>query len=1393
MPTPKSLRSAPANNFEDYTVVKFNVGKSLRSVHSNVWTKVTSLAPLPSATAIGYTSFINLPFSFPFNGLSIKRIILHSSGWIGLEDPASGYVIPNQLADDLIQSSYDYDPSYINNTTLSNILIAPWFTFNGAVAYSSIEEYGTTGMGFDETTKSLIRNGLSALPHNLDPDGGIKYTETLVENKRCFIVRWTVDVRCSTVHSPNFECVLYENGRIEFNYGKISFNTLYSFFAPNPERVFSGIFAPGSNKFRDLSDQPRYSRPVYELGGHVYNAAFSDGSDPYVTSLTYNDWPGEGTRITFLPPQLRKRDLPRKQSDNRFTIPSNFEPFNDKKSFVFSTKLVEFPSMLPRDIKVTNNDEIDVLLNFTGRPSKNTSITGNFPSYARQFDDRLGNLRENTNSSPFVEKNLYELDYASNDFYAAGSLIEDVGPGFDESLKNKKKLTYNFYVNHKTNLPVTSSTILYFNKNIGRFEAIAPSDLRNAAVDTFTSPSIPYDYRGFTPIGTFLASGSVYNQGSGSIGVNQFLIPEMVKSTGFNPGITYNAQNETYYVSQKYNKNITTHSQYDSEPGHVIEYTGDEPFLVEKIVVQLPIEYGPGWYADKTTARPLSGSTAVDLGGPALTVSLMNEVQVLSYVESISKVSANNTLLNYNYSPAQYTGFDGKTGTVRYRDIIASGSITHSGDIIASSSVGLIYGSDNQGYIDLVGFNAFGAKPAKVLQQNLFSGSITVELDAATSHGTLVCLSVTGSSAFWSTLVSREQISINNSTGTPGSVQNSIFYVNPIGRSKTGDEITGRSIFGKEFSVNLSENDKTLIKNPWYLSSQSDRSYFQSRILTRGSLIGSAIINREKTRKSPYLLTKGDRLILSISKTRPVSYVTSSYYDGRGHDISLSRGDLSITLYGTSLVENLSHNSAINNAIIGNTPVVDQFELYSNKSFYHTYTDHLMDGKMGRLWGSITYMPNLATPGVGFDLIPGNTRTRLSNPHYERFRIFSKTRGIEYLSPPYGEFISEERINYNFSNEYMLYAVPSNYNSTLYTRLETLGYLASYCGLQNTVTHTVDDSYVYDSLVPDINDINKVDTGTTFIKGINSPDSVGLGPFGARTQNLPVMLLDCSSRKLTTDAKAYVNNDWSKAFPFEERYENVQRIVRTKFKSRDTGTMAMSLRNTFPRFDNPLLKYDVDPINLSITGSSGLSTSERIVIATLVSSSSSDSRPFEYNEFQGQGWQLYEAATYFDSNKLLFGFGDVTYRMKDASGTYAGSTNLPKPLKDISPIAWVYVASDHVSTLAFEIRGWKYGLHSGNPRSSTYKFRRNSYGQLRDMLEQTYDTKMFSIAKNLPTTSPVQVQFIDPKDGGLTSPELTHSLNLSPEAASSTPYFDGQFRSRPDDPDVTLNTYVRYP
>ncbi len=105
------------------------------------------------------------------------------------------------------------------------------------------------------------------------------------------------------------------------------------------------------------------------------------------------------------------------------------------------------------------------------------------------------------------------------------------------------------------------------------------------------------------------------------------------------------------------------------------------------------------------------------------------------------------------------------------------------------------------------------------------------------------------------------------------------------------------------------------------------------------------------------------------------------------------------------------------------------------------------------------------------------------------------------------------------------------------------------------------------------------------------------------------------------------------------------------------------------------------------------------------------------------------------------------------------------------------------------IRGWKYGMYNGFPTTATCVFRRDRFGQPRDMLEQRIFTKLYDdrpegTKSALP--SPVQVSFLD-RSGNKTDPSYTLSSNLSFEATSSYPYSDGVARNRPEFDMSTLN------
>jgi hypothetical protein len=184
----------------------------------------------------------------------------------------------------------------------------------------------------------------------------------------------------------------------------------------------------------------------------------------------------------------------------------------------------------------------------------------------------------------------------------------------------------------------------------------------------------------------------------------------------------------------------------------------------------------------------------------------------------------------------------------------------------------------------------------------------------------------------------------------------------------------------------------------------------------------------------------------------------------------------------------------------------------------------------------------------------------------------------------------------------------------------------------------------------------------------------------------------------------------------------------------------------------------------------------------------------------------------------------------DTTGQKIGGNNYPKfrtvrldgrpnPTFSDSSIEVDYsknIYKSYIFGISPVIRGWKYGLYSGLPMNSKSIFRRERFGQFRDMLEQRQYTKFIKVS-----TSPVddeatsqglfnkqiqstltksseigalgpavaEVKFVRQRytvdDRGIgkiysesVDPLLTVSQNLSTEVTSSVPYVDGIARHR---------------
>jgi hypothetical protein len=254
---------------------------------------------------------------------------------------------------------------------------------------------------------------------------------------------------------------------------------------------------------------------------------------------------------------------------------------------------------------------------------------------------------------------------------------------------------------------------------------------------------------------------------------------------------------------------------------------------------------------------------------------------------------------------------------------------------------------------------------------------------------------------------------------------------------------------------------------------------------------------------------------------------------------------------------------------------------------------------------------------------------------------------------------------------------------------------------------------------------------------------------------------------------SYTNSIFRGSFPFEPKYAGIERTKRQ-------------------------ISYNAN-IDSSGNGLTDESICKKVVIYE------QNTREFLWtNGFSGQ--RLNE----LDASKILFGFGDRIERDSEIVGispptvVYFGTKYLP----DFRVYHDPGILSYCVSPI---IRGWKYGLFDGNPHYTSAVFRRDRYGQFRDMLEQRQivffvkdpGNSMYFYPDNFTSDEPpavqkgtnesleelsadhtVYIKFIKQKviNNKLVniavSPDLTWSSNLSMYATSSLPYYDGIAKNR---------------
>lgn len=387
-----------------------------------------------------------------------------------------------------------------------------------------------------------------------------------------------------------------------------------------------------------------------------------------------------------------------------------FKAFNDTDTLLYTSQNASYPTLLPVTRISSSQTEITSTIN---------AVTTIRKGVGDQF--LIIGEEEDSERLPFNESFLPEQSQ-TGDFFLTGTKPAGSSIGFSSRLASKTQIKFEFDIDSPITMNANTASILYYNKDVKTFNLAGGSDSLTApgASDMDTSAMLGRDAKLFGPFGLPVASSSFPNAGTSVLQV-------------LDEGLVF-VQTQS----------VTLNSNFAATNAQLIPLSGvlNSPFLLESVVIELPVSSSDGWFNDTTKIVKQSATTVSDAGGPAVTVGLMNQF-------------ANNK-----------------------RDIILSASIIPIGDTGSAAFQG------SNGQSSPTRFESFSTANAVVNATG--EQKVTIAAKPTIANYVVTLGGILGAG-----------------TAFDGSF---FGEVSPFGRSMHPNEPSARSFFGKEFAIRSKEN-----------------------------------------------------------------------------------------------------------------------------------------------------------------------------------------------------------------------------------------------------------------------------------------------------------------------------------------------------------------------------------------------------------------------------------------------------------------------------------------------------------------------------------------------------------------------------------------------------------
>lgn len=583
--------------------------------------------------------------------------------------------------------------------------------------------------------------------------------------------------------------------------------------------------------------------------------------------------------------------------------------FDDTRTIVFATNTdISLPTTF-----ATNTDVLaaDLTSSFV--------VTGSVQSYA--VDQWIPHREQVETLGPFKEVSQYEQDENAvvNSKFMTGAAFAIAPDRFKSKISNKTIIRINVPLTKVTSLSPLTGAIHYLNPVSGGFDLVAYEHNRQG----YTNILYPVGFAPllFTPYGMHHLPIKELPRSPSSFAdydaKNLYKQVPGYASDGSDPKFLPGS-NDSYSPAPATASVINTrHAANVSQSIDLAQYIS-HPFLLEKIVVELPFQAGPGWLNDRFGMRSTDTNQEIlDVGGPLITFGFLRQ---------------------------------DRTGLL-HRDLIASGTVTNVLDVTTGSYhvMSTTFDGNTQ-----IAFTPEGLghliNPSVVITgtsspsgtNNYYTGSVKLIMEpTVTSH---VYRGRTSGSANWHYVIDGGvgRYNVNDA--------NAMSFGSPSKR--TGLTLqTSRNVLGNHYA-NIPADDLDGYENPIATIDTQYESLTNKTATVRRVKFYNDVV--AKTVKSPYLLYPGDDLIFAVNKHRAVGTPLSSSWTKATefsnayplstvstHDVQIPTGTLRITLYGDLVKEDREFHDTLNQRLetvelwetIGEEPTLDQFDV--------TYADEL--------------------------------------------------------------------------------------------------------------------------------------------------------------------------------------------------------------------------------------------------------------------------------------------------------------------------------------------------------------------------------------------------------------------------------------------------------------------